>query len=95
MWVGPAPMTPFHEGKLSRDNHENITNFSLGMISCWGIHHLDIAQWGNGADATGPSRIEGTGPRSPASFPGYSSIPSPQNCLRKCGAVHGSCSLAQ
>ena len=60
-WVGPAPMTPFHEKKLSRDNHENITNFSLGMISCWGIHHLDIAQWGNGTDATGPISVEGTG----------------------------------
>lgn len=60
-WVGPAPLTPFNEGKLERDNHENITAFSLGMISCWGIHHLDIAQWGNGTDATGPSTVEGTG----------------------------------
>ena len=60
-WVGPAPRRRFHEEKLERDNHENITNFSLGMISCWGIHHLDIAQWGNGTDATGPSTIEGTG----------------------------------
>ena len=60
-WVGPAPMTPFHEAKLQRDNHENITNFSLGMISCWGIHHLDIAQWGNGADETGPRFVEGEG----------------------------------
>ena len=60
-WVGPAPMTPFNEEKLKRDNHENITNFSLGMISCWGIHHLDIAQWGNGTDATGPCSIEGSG----------------------------------
>jgi predicted dehydrogenase len=31
------------------------------MISCWGIHHIDIAQWGNGTDATGPSTVEGTG----------------------------------
>jgi len=60
-WVGPAPLTTFHEEKLQRDTHENITNFSLGMISCWGIHHLDIAQWGNGTDATGPSTAEGTG----------------------------------
>ncbi|NLZ05830.1 MAG: Gfo/Idh/MocA family oxidoreductase [Phycisphaerae bacterium] len=60
-WVGPAPMTAFHEDKLQRDNHENITNFSLGMISCWGIHHLDIAQWGNSADRTGPRFVEGEG----------------------------------
>ena len=60
-WVGPAPMTPFNDQKLIRDWHENITNFSLGMISCWGIHHLDIAQWGNGTDATGPCSVEGKG----------------------------------
>jgi predicted dehydrogenase len=58
-WVGPAPMTFFNTEKLKRDNHENITNFSLGMISCWGIHHLDIAQWGNGTDETGPISVEG------------------------------------
>jgi predicted dehydrogenase len=60
-WMGPAPATPFSEEKLKRDNHENITNFSLGMISCWGIHHLDIAQWGNGTDEAGPTSVEGTG----------------------------------
>jgi predicted dehydrogenase len=60
-WVGPAAITPFHTNKLQRDWHENISNFSLGMISCWGIHHLDIAQWGNDTDATGPSSVEGSG----------------------------------
>ncbi|MBL9198870.1 MAG: Gfo/Idh/MocA family oxidoreductase [Opitutaceae bacterium] len=65
-WVGPAPATGFHEEKLKRDNHENMAAFSLGMISCWGIHHLDVAQWGNGADATGPSLIRGQGTFAPA-----------------------------
>jgi predicted dehydrogenase len=60
-WIGPAAKTPFNEQKLIRDWHENIANFSLGMIACWGIHHLDIAQWGNGTDATGPSTVQGTG----------------------------------
>lgn len=60
-WVGPAPETSFHVDKLQRDNHENMARFSLGMISCWGIHHLDIAQWGNAADATGPVSVEGEG----------------------------------
>lgn len=60
-WVGPAPETSFHIDKLQRDNHENMTRFSLGMISCWGIHHLDIAQWGNDADTTGPVSVQGEG----------------------------------
>lgn len=60
-WVGPAPESGFHERKLERSVHENLGAFSLGMISCWGIHHLDIAQWGNGTDETGPLSIEGTG----------------------------------
>jgi predicted dehydrogenase len=60
-WVGPAALTPFHDAKLKRANHENMANFSLGMIACWGIHHLDIAQWGNGADATGPVSVQGEG----------------------------------
>lgn len=60
-WLGPAPATTFHTEKLNRDSHENITNFSLGMISCWGIHHLDIARWGHGTDLGGPASVEGTG----------------------------------
>ncbi|MHB8861157.1 MAG: Gfo/Idh/MocA family protein [Pirellulaceae bacterium] len=60
-WMGPAPTTPFHEEKLIRGNHEFMSNFALGMIVCWGVHHLDIAQWGNGTDLTGPCAVEGTG----------------------------------
>lgn len=60
-WIGPAPTTPFHEEKLIRGNHEYMSNFALGMIVCWGVHHLDIAQWGNGTDLTGPHTIGGTG----------------------------------
>lgn len=60
-WIGPAPEMFFHEKFITREFHEYISNFSLGFISCWGIHHLDIAQWGNGTDHTGPSSVEGTG----------------------------------
>ncbi len=60
-WGGPAPTTRFHEDKLKRDNHEDMAAFSLGMISCWGIHLPDIAQSANGADATGPRQVQGTG----------------------------------
>ena len=60
-WIGPAPFTDYNVEKTKRHFHENITNFSLGMISCWGIHHLDIAQWGNGTDTSGPVSVEGSG----------------------------------
>jgi hypothetical protein len=33
----------------------------MGMIGNWGVHHLDIAQWGNGTDLGGPTEVEGTG----------------------------------
>jgi len=61
LWVGPASWSPYTENKMQRDFHENISDYSLGMIHCWGIHHLDIAQWGSGNEHTGPTEIEGTG----------------------------------
>ena len=60
-WSGPAPSAPFNEKRLKRSFHELIADYSLGMISCWGIHHMDIANWGNGTDSTGPVSVEGTG----------------------------------
>ncbi|MHC4741512.1 MAG: Gfo/Idh/MocA family protein [Planctomycetota bacterium] len=60
-WLGPAPWSPFNDKKLIRDWHENISDYSLGMIHCWGIHHLDIAQWGADTQDTGPVEVEGTG----------------------------------
>ena len=64
-WLGPACWSPYNDKKMIRDWHENISDFSLGMIHCWGIHHLDIAQWGADTQDTGPVEIEGTG-----TFPG-------------------------
>ena len=29
-------------------------------MSGWGIHHIDIAQWGNGTELSGPVEIEGS-----------------------------------
>lgn len=66
-WVGPAPFTPYNVEKTKRHFHENISNFSLGMLSCWGIHHLDIAQWGNGTDDTGPVKVSFEAAEWPAS----------------------------
>ena len=62
MWVGPARWMPYTQGVLgSCGNWGHISNFSLGWVTTWGIHHVDIAQWGNSADTTGPVEVEGTG----------------------------------
>ena len=61
---GPSA-TPFNDHKLIRDWHENISNFSLCTISCWGIHHLDIAQW-----ETAPTPPAPVAWKARASFPG-------------------------
>lgn len=59
-WLGPAQWSPFTEAILNGWMHERISLYSLGFISAWGVHHLDIAQWGNGTELTGPNEVEGT-----------------------------------
>jgi predicted dehydrogenase len=59
-WLGPAPWSPYTEAILNGWTHERISLYSLGFISAWGVHHLDIAQWGNGTELTGPTEVEGT-----------------------------------
>jgi predicted dehydrogenase len=62
MWVGPACWRPYSVGIVGNCGEwGHISNFSLGWITTWGIHHVDIAQWGNDADDTGPVEVEGTG----------------------------------
>ncbi|MEP7277883.1 MAG: Gfo/Idh/MocA family oxidoreductase [Bacteroidota bacterium] len=68
-WVGPAPFKPFN-AELSPPVEEDIfPNWRLyreyggGIVSDWGAHMFDIAQWGLGMDSTGPVKIlppEGT-----------------------------------
>lgn len=65
-WLGPAPEQPYMEGRvhpqegLGRPGWITTEDFGLGMITNWGAHHLDIAQWGMGMELSGPSTIEGT-----------------------------------
>jgi len=60
-WLGPAPLRPFTPHILETSYHEKISDFVPGgFMNAWGIHHLDIAQWGNGTELTGPTEVEGT-----------------------------------
>ena len=72
LWLGPAPWAPYTYHRCRPWTRENsysiwyhISDYCLGGIGgYWGIHHLDIAQWGHGTDDTGPVEVEGT-----ATFP--------------------------
>jgi predicted dehydrogenase len=62
-WVGPAPMRPYSSVLSPRGVHNffpnwrNYREFGGGMVTDWGAHHLDIAQWGLGMDASGPVEV--------------------------------------
>jgi len=63
MWLGPAPWTPYNKLKCSY-NWYFILDYCIGWIGSWGVHHVDIAQWGCPSLRTKPLEIEGT-----ATFP--------------------------
>jgi predicted dehydrogenase len=62
-WVGPAPMRPYSSVLSPRGVHKhfpdwrNYREFGGGMVTDWGAHHLDIAQWGLGMDDSGPVEV--------------------------------------
>jgi len=63
LWVGPAPMRPYNSILSPRGMHDNFPDwrnyleFGGGMVTDWGAHHLDIAQWGLGMDESGPVQV--------------------------------------
>lgn len=62
-WVGPAPTRPYNSVLSPRGVHKgfpawrNYLEFGGGGVADWGAHHLDIAQWGLGMDASGPVQV--------------------------------------
>jgi len=62
MWLGPAPYSPYHPDRVHY-KFRFVSDFSGGDLTNWGAHHLDIAQWGIGADDSGPVEVVGTGKR--------------------------------
>jgi predicted dehydrogenase len=63
-WLGPAPQQPYMEDRVHPQNSIGgrpgwITteDFGLGMITNWGAHHIDIAQWAMGMELSGPNTI--------------------------------------
>jgi len=68
LWLGPAPMAPYCYQRCRPWTQKEqfavwycISDYCMGMIGNWGVHHLDIAQWGNDSELSGPIEVEGTG----------------------------------
>ena len=61
MWLGPAPEAPFSSKRIVNNYWWHHSDYAVGFVAGWGIHHVDIAQWGIGADGSGPVEFEGTG----------------------------------
>lgn len=65
MWLGQAPWAAYTEKRVhpqkdyDRPGWLRISDYGAGMITGWGAHHNDIAQWGMGTEHTGPVEIEG------------------------------------
>lgn len=60
LWLGPAPWAPYTKDRCHW-NFRWILDYSGGMLTDWGAHLLDGAQWGNNTERTGPIEVEGQG----------------------------------
>lgn len=63
MWCGPGPLVGYSPFLAPRGLHTHFPNwrktweFGGGMITDWGAHHIDIAQWALDADGSGPVEV--------------------------------------
>ena len=66
-WLGPAPPAPYTLNRVhprrgyGRPGWMRHLDYCDGMITNWGAHLVDIVQWGNGSQRTGPVEVEGRG----------------------------------
>ncbi len=62
-WLGPAPERAYSSVLSPRGVHNHYPDwrkyweYGGGMVTDWGAHHLDIAQWALGMDDSGPVKV--------------------------------------
>ena len=59
-WLGPAPKVPYIPERVHYNWRWNFA-YSGGVLTDWGSHLINIAQWANNTDDTGPVEVEGRG----------------------------------
>ena len=60
MWLGQAPLAPYCPARCHGSFRWN-RDYSGGTLTDWGAHMIDLAQWGNDTEKTGPVEVEGKG----------------------------------
>ncbi len=67
MWLGSTPYVYYTLDRVhsqtdfnSRGGWLRCEQFGAGMITGWGVHHIDIAHWGMNTELTGPIEAEAT-----------------------------------
>ncbi len=62
MWLGPTPPVPYIPER-THGTFRHWLEYSGGMMTDWGAHHNDIAQWGLGTERSGPIAVQAVGTR--------------------------------
>lgn len=76
MWLGQAPLVDYCPQRchfVFRWWYE----YSGGIVTDWGAHHMDVAQWGLGMDRSGPMTIDGSQTKLPMVAGGYNTPKEP------------------
>jgi len=50
LWLGPAPWSPFTHLRIESHPWYHISDYSMGYLAGWGVHHCDSAMQGSGLD---------------------------------------------
>jgi len=64
MWLGPAPWAPYHRARCHY-TFRFVRDYSGGQTTNLGVHALDICQWANDTERTGPVEVEDLGSEFP------------------------------
>jgi predicted dehydrogenase len=58
LFLGPAPKVPYNRNRF-HFNYRWFWDYSGGMMTDWGAHHMDIVQWA--MDVKGPEAVSASG----------------------------------
>ncbi len=58
LWLGPAPKRAFNSNRFHW-NYVYFWDYAGGMMTGWGVHHVDVVQWAMGEDT--PKTVTSSG----------------------------------